>query len=166
MNNLYRLGLTFIMVLTLSVPPVFAEDFYRYRDENGILHFTDNLNDIPEDQREKLTRYKKKQTVVRTQLPAVSTEETTPDPKGFKALNQDDQLRMLNDEKRELESLYGALMEKMQSLEKEKSKVKTAETSAQYEQKVSDLNKEITAYEERRASFDRKLKHYKQNTSK
>jgi len=42
------------------LPSTVSAQFYGYADENGVYHFTDNLGDIPEDQRQKLNRYNRK----------------------------------------------------------------------------------------------------------
>src|SRR5215470_11756403 len=46
------------LLLTVVVGPslTFAIEFYRWVDQNGVVHFTDNLYDVPETQREKADR--------------------------------------------------------------------------------------------------------------
>ena len=43
--------LLLLVALSLIPMPVFAE-FYKYKDANGVLRFTDNLLEVPKDQRE------------------------------------------------------------------------------------------------------------------
>ncbi|HXV79466.1 MAG TPA: TIGR02281 family clan AA aspartic protease [Candidatus Binatia bacterium] len=38
--------------------PLSAADYYRWVDQNGVVHFTDNLHNIPETQRDKAGRIK------------------------------------------------------------------------------------------------------------
>jgi clan AA aspartic protease (TIGR02281 family) len=46
-----RRGLLLICAFGLLAGPLAAADFYRWVDEKGIVHFTDNLHNIPENRR-------------------------------------------------------------------------------------------------------------------
>jgi clan AA aspartic protease (TIGR02281 family) len=46
----------FLSALLVSSLPVHAADYYRWVDQNGVVHFTDNLHNIPETQRGKVGR--------------------------------------------------------------------------------------------------------------
>jgi len=39
------------VVLFLAVPPPALSDIYRWEDESGVVHFTDDLSSVPEKQR-------------------------------------------------------------------------------------------------------------------
>ena len=41
----------YICTVLLSAPVLTAADYYRWVDQNGVVHFTDNLHNIPESQR-------------------------------------------------------------------------------------------------------------------
>ena len=44
-----------ILFLSLMlVPGLCLAEFYKYRDANGAIRFTDNLGDVPKDQRENI----------------------------------------------------------------------------------------------------------------
>ena len=45
-----------LLLLRSAVP--FAAEYYRWVDENGVVHFTDNLQNVPEKQRGPATRIK------------------------------------------------------------------------------------------------------------
>ncbi|RKY75224.1 hypothetical protein DRQ07_12220 [candidate division KSB1 bacterium] len=46
------------IVLILLLIPIFSSaEFYQYKDKNGVLHFTDNISEIPRDQRLKIKSY-------------------------------------------------------------------------------------------------------------
>jgi clan AA aspartic protease (TIGR02281 family) len=46
-------GAALLSVLLMSSPSLIAADYYRWVDQNGVVHFTDNLHNIPETQRGK-----------------------------------------------------------------------------------------------------------------
>jgi aspartyl protease family protein len=49
--SMVRLALLIMFALRLLSAPVGAADFYRWVDDKGIVHFTDNLHNIPESRR-------------------------------------------------------------------------------------------------------------------
>ncbi len=46
----------------LTASPVLAAEFYRWVDQNGVVHFTDNLHNIPEKQRDSASRIQAKES--------------------------------------------------------------------------------------------------------
>ena len=44
-------GAAFLSVLLNSSGSLIAAEYYRWVDQNGVVHFTDNLHNIPETQR-------------------------------------------------------------------------------------------------------------------
>ena len=51
------------MLLILLVLPMLASaEIYKYRDQNGVLRFTDNLTEVPVDQRENIDQYQEIKT--------------------------------------------------------------------------------------------------------
>jgi clan AA aspartic protease (TIGR02281 family) len=55
-SALILLIIVFLSALRVSSPPAHAADYYRWVDSNGVVHFTDNLHNIPETQRGKVGR--------------------------------------------------------------------------------------------------------------
>src|SRR5262245_10316772 len=45
------IGAAFLSGLLISSASLFAAEYFRWVDQNGVLHFTDNLHNIPETQR-------------------------------------------------------------------------------------------------------------------
>ena len=72
-----RILILMTLISMISIPA--CAEFYKYRDANGVLRFTDNLMDVPEDQRENLKSY---------------TEVVTPEEKNRKSLNRPKKLRI------------------------------------------------------------------------
>ena len=52
-----RLFFVLLAVVVICLPRVGNAEFYRYRDANGVLRFTDNLAEVPKDQRPGAQRY-------------------------------------------------------------------------------------------------------------
>ncbi len=174
MNNYKILGLISFFAVSLFCSALQAAEYYQYKGADGVLYFTDNLNDIPEAQRQKLIHHKKIETTAPASLPQntqviqeqkTNTNETGNDNKVLTPAERKNQIQALNDEKKELETMHTTLMGRVQQLESERTKAKTAEQAALYKQKVSELNNEISAYEERRIEFDTKRKQLETETS-
>jgi clan AA aspartic protease (TIGR02281 family) len=51
----------FISFLFFVVAPLSAAEYYRWIDQNGVVHFTDNLHNIPEKQRASAARMQTKE---------------------------------------------------------------------------------------------------------
>jgi clan AA aspartic protease (TIGR02281 family) len=60
-NSLVKILLACLPLITSS--QLSAADFYRWVDQNGVVHFTDNLQNIPEKQRQSATRIKNREAV-------------------------------------------------------------------------------------------------------
>lgn len=61
-------GATFLAALLINSGSLVAADYYRWVDQNGVVHFTDNLHNIPETQRGKAGRIESNEPP-RTQSP-------------------------------------------------------------------------------------------------
>src|SRR5215471_621311 len=44
-------GAAFLSALVINSASLVAAEYYRWTDQNGVVHFTDNLHNIPETQR-------------------------------------------------------------------------------------------------------------------
>ncbi len=54
--SLVKFYLTILICLLLRTMPSSAAEYYRWVDQDGVVHFTDNLHNIPENQRGPATR--------------------------------------------------------------------------------------------------------------
>jgi clan AA aspartic protease (TIGR02281 family) len=72
--------LTVFCLLFHITPSVAAEYYYRWLDHNGVVHFTDNLHNVPEKQRGTATRIGAKQSPRNAEPPppAVATKASIP----------------------------------------------------------------------------------------
>ena len=158
-------ALVLLMVLCLSVPAAFAE-FYKYRDENGVLRFTDDLSMVPPDQRPKIDTYEEvKSSAPPPAAPSAveSSAETPPKAAGEggkrKALDAKDvsgvaaEHKRLEQMRKQLEKERGDLARQKQALQEQRARVETEEDARAYDENVQQLNKRIADYEKRRAEF-------------
>ncbi len=155
-NCTLKIIVGFSCLILLFSGSVFGEYYYKYTDPNGTLHFTDNLDEVPVNQRIDNNRFDEIKQVA---PPLNGNEsETAGDSTG------ENTIQALNKEKRRLEAIHEKLFSKIASLKKERSSAKDQEAVSGYEKKVTALNKEIAAYEKQRAAFDLKLKKFNEMT--
>lgn len=55
-----------LLAITLLIPVAAFGEFYRYKDENGTMRFTDNLLEVPVDQRPKIYKESKSEKPANT----------------------------------------------------------------------------------------------------
>ena len=80
-----KMTIFFIFILTISVCPVYGE-MYKWVDEKGTVHFTDDISSIPEQYREKVEERKTPKEIPspeRQEKPASSPMTKAPEPEGF-----------------------------------------------------------------------------------
>ena len=159
---IFKWGLTLIVVLSLTTPA--AAEFYKYRDKNGAIRFTDNLAEVPADQREKLKIYEGSARAADRALPAASGQvaaqngtasETAPEP-AEKAAGE----ALIAD----LHRRQQALMEEYDALQKEREELTAAPgkrvsqaEQKKYNQQVDALNARLADYQKRRAAFEEEV---------
>jgi len=154
--------LLLILVMVWFASPVHAE-FYRYKDENGVLRFTDNIVDVPMDQRKGVHKYETAEPSGEPrQLPAAAPapkpDETSIEiPPGPEA----DRLTKIKDE---LDKEHVELLKRKSALEKETDIYSSNEKFETYKAKVTRFNLRKEAYEKRVEAFQRELEAYKPET--
>jgi hypothetical protein len=165
------------------LPSSVLAEYYQYRDQNGVLRFTDNLADVPEDQRQQIESYTESEDFVMTEEESLEylqdtsvqeetgedmegadqSEETGEDVEGADQSEEtetarDDnlaQLKKLNQMKAALDEEFAELMEEKQALlqYKESKKNISVKEAKDYQKKVTLLNQRITDFEERRQAY-------------
>ncbi len=156
-----------LVAIGFMVPSVVMAEFYKYRDANGVMRFTDNLAEVPVDQRPKVTSYsepddfltpeaRKKKEVAEVQAAAAKAA-----PDASLEDIQEERMR-LNRLRVELDEEYGGLMKDRQTLEKMKAEAKDDTDREAYRDGVIDLNKRITAYETKRVDFQKAMDAFNQ----
>lgn len=134
--------------LFLIAPSLVSAEFYKYRDENGVLRFTDNLQEVPESQREGVQQYHETKS---SELPG--TIEAQGDDSRTEA-------EKLQAEKALLDNEYKMLLEERKVLEEAAKIARAPAKNEAFEKKILDFNTRLSAYEEKRMLFKAKVDTY------
>jgi hypothetical protein len=178
-----RLLYALLFLICMLLPSSVLAEYYQYRDQNGVLRFTDNLADVPEDQRQQIESYTESEEFVMTEEEsleylqdtsvqeetgedmegAYQSEETGEDMDDADQIEETDtgrddslaQLKKLNQMKAALDEELTGLMEEKQVLLQYKDSKKTisVKEAKAYKKKVTLLNQRITDFEERRQAY-------------
>jgi len=149
----------FIIITFLMFSVGAAAEIYKYVDEDGNVHFTDDINQVPEAQRDKVSSYVESvsedppdQEITQEN----QSEQATTDQQANPPDLSDDELQSLEDAKQRIDALkneidqeYEALMKEKQQLAKAKKQAKTREQIIAFNQKVESLNKRVASYEKK-----------------
>ncbi len=135
---------------------------YKYRDENGVLRFTDDISRVPPDQRSDVEAYEE---VVSEEIKSVDNFEigTGLDDMeadaGFETEESGDlaELRKMNEEKKQIDREYAQLVREKEELVRMKKDIKTQDELRTYNEKIVDLNDRIFKYEVRRKAFAKEV---------
>lgn len=155
--------------LKILIPLVFmvfasaaSAEFYKYYDKEGNVHFTDDYNQVPEDQRNNVEGYE--------EYRRENEESTTPDPdsegkqigakrsggdnaNGGKEVDFDGELKILDQRKAELAREYEDLMQENAQLAELKKTVKTKTDADSYNERVQNLNQSLKEHDRKRKEF-------------
>ena len=146
MNRILAMFLVFLIF-----PVAVSAEIYKYRDQNGVLRFTDNLTEVPIDQRENIQQYQEIKTVPDTTGQSSVNDEAAQDTKAME--------KELTDEKGVLDNEYNQLMALRSSIEAA-PKPGTPEEITAHEQKIKNYNAQLKIYEVKLKAFREKLEAY------
>jgi len=163
------------VMLMFIVAATASAEFYKYTDENGNVHFTDDINQVPPDQRQKLQRYEESASQPGEAPPAAQSkqpqeaqaESSLPggEDEG-QAKSLEETRKQLDAMKNELDGEYKALKQEQAKLAAEKSKTKTRADVLKYNKKVESLNQRIKAYEKKSKEYQSLVNDYNQQVIK
>ncbi len=164
--------LTVVLLSVAVVGPWAKAEMYKYRDTQGNVHYTDNLAQIPEDQRPRALTM---ETVSADDATIEKEENTTKahagdlvEPQGEDAVVFDDEtIAALNTRKKALDDEFSGLMANKYALLEEKQRLdglagRDVEARQAYEGKVAELNQRIADYATRRDAFQKEVDRVKQ----
>jgi hypothetical protein len=171
-DSMHRLlGITCLAVIICATPAV--AEFYKYHDADGNVHFTDDYNKVPADQRPNVKGYVESE---KSDAPAATAE--TSGTKAADAVAAEDadkaggkmeyeaKLKELDQRKQALKDEYKTLMEENAKLAEMRKNIKTTEDASQYNEKVRDLNQRLKAHDDRRQQFLTEVEEYNQRVDK
>lgn len=146
--------------------PVASAEIYKYYDEQGNIHFTDDYNKVPADQRNNVKGYKEvisdETDEVNPETADRGTEETEEEPQEEGAQNPTNnaaksakydfevKIKEFDQRKDELALEYESLMQQNSALTQEKKKAKTAADIKRYNERAADLNKRLKEHDSKR----------------
>jgi hypothetical protein len=165
----------FIIISFLMFSVSAAAEIYKYVDEDGINHFTNDINEVPAAQRAKARSYI--ESVSEAPPEQKATQENQADQAAadqqtnFPDLSDDEQ-KSLADAKKQIEQLrseidqeYEALLKEKQQLAIEKKQAKTREQIIEFNKKVERMNKHVEAYEENGKAYKAQVDAYNERTT-
>jgi len=148
--------------------PAFGE-YYQYTDQSGVLRFTDNLANVPKDQRPDVKTYKSVKADAVNAADGLNKEtETAPAPAAAEKDappvdgSWDERVSRQGDEldrrQVELNKLFTKLQNERTALEaKAPPTGASSKTTRAYRKRVEALNARIERYEKQRVEFEKKV---------
>lgn len=175
------IGLIFCLL-----PALVSAQLYRYNDERGVIHFTDNFIEIPENQRPKVEIITRPADTVPPEVETVPEQaEEAPTPAepaagggtegegaeqepvtAAEAPQPQQSFEVLAKTKADLDKIYDALAAEKEMLEKEQQTLKTIESIRAFQSKANAFNQRLADYERRRQAFQTQADAYNQTVSK
>ena len=153
-----------LLFIILSYHSVSAE-FYRYYDENGNVHYTDDFNKVPADQRESAKDYQEAVSLTEPdtgQEDAAEKNETTGSDEGANKETYDFKAKAeeLDREEIDLSREYDALRKESVRLENLRKKVKTSAEAKEFNESMRALNEKIKSLDQKRNELYAEIEEY------
>lgn len=152
---------TLIFLVLFSVPAI--AEFYKFVDEDGNVHYTDDLSRVPENQRSHVDAYKEYKSDTDIE-PVEDQKEDIKQPVPEEKKEVDNSLtetgQRLEIKKEKLDKEYQDLMKERAEIEIEKKNIKTAIETRKHNEKVLAFNEKIKNYEKKREAFNAEVEAY------
>ncbi|MFO7840236.1 MAG: DUF4124 domain-containing protein [Desulfosalsimonadaceae bacterium] len=154
-----------VFLCLIWVYPASAE-YYQYADEDGNLHFTDNMAEVPEKYRTEIEKHRSVKKEKTSGISAAdkrgrSAEQAVPDAKTL-----DGKLKIeagkLEKERQRLQKDFQKIQEEKENLLEQAEEEMTAEERRAYQDRVRELNSRIDKYHEKRERFQEKKNSFTQ----
>jgi flagellar motility protein MotE (MotC chaperone) len=163
----------FIIITFLMFSVNAAAEIYKYVDEEGNVHFTDDINQVPEAQRDKVSSYvesvsedppEQEVTQENQSEQAAKTDQDAnlPDLSDDESESLEEAKKRIDALKSEIDQEYKALMKEKDQLAKAKKQAKTKEQIIEFNKKVDSLNKRVASYEQKGKDYQAQVDAYNQ----
>jgi len=164
-----------VSLLMVATIPALGE-YYQYTDQNGNIRFTDDLYEVPEDQRANMQTHESVQTEKAVQsdsvFPPVDDDTFSDSPSMTDTADKSEQSsaktfeQELKLDAETLDQRQSDLSRTFKSLEAEKKAIEdqkppkgaSSRVMGPYVDKVEALNAKIEKYERQREEFDKKVR--------
>ena len=168
-----KLGRWLICLLLMSLPLSASAEFYRYVDEKGNVHYTDDLSTVPKNQQTDIYEYGESQrNAYDNQNDEQSSVKSQPlfEENQARDQNEADDLaetkRRLDRTKQEYDKEYKALMQERDQITKDNKNLKSRASAKKYNKIISKFNEKIADYETRKKVFDAEVEEYNSRVKK
>ena len=176
-----RLGQWIIVLILTGIFATSSAEIYRYVDEKGKVHYTDDLGSVPVGQRPKADEYEEPYD---QSAPEEGTERKKPQTEGPKGVvKESEELRLQTEvpakegeEKtweQKLRETGAKLTKEYQDLNKEREKLDKIATRQltrpereELMKRIRDYNARTEDYEKRRAAFNKEVEDYNASIKK
>jgi predicted RNase H-like nuclease (RuvC/YqgF family) len=171
-----RVAIFITAVLFILVANLAADEIYKYRDADGVVRYTYDLGEVPEDQRSDIQTFEEEAISVTESSPAGQNDEPSEAPEAkptedASPIADDQKIEELNQKKKELDQEFAGLMEEKYNLLKEKQRLGSlpgSDTKAadDYDKRANELNRKITDYQNRQEAFRKEVEAVKKAREK
>ena len=166
-------GRWLIVLILMSFSISASAEFYRYEDEKGNVHYTDDLSKVPKNQRTDIYEYTESQNETDDDQKGVQNSlESQPLSEEKEIGDQDEATELakiksgLDRRKKELEKEYQALMKEKEQIAKDEKKIRSRTAAKEHNKIISKYNEKIEDYEARKKIFDAEVKKYNARVKK
>lgn len=159
-----RAGL--LLIICIWLPSLASAEFYRYKDENGVTRFTDNLAEVPEDQQPKsykepddfLTPEQRAEKARKESLEDRKARETAQkEEKKNRKEEKKSSLKDMKKEKAALDAEYAKIRQDEQALVKEREKGLATSSIKAHNEKMLRFKEKVAEYKEKQKAYTEKL---------
>lgn len=162
-----------VMAFLLLFPIICSAGWYKYKDENGVWHYTDTLTaEEPIENRKEvqqvaepddyLTDAQRKEKRAREARAKALENEAEAEQTRQERINSQyadiESYESLEKKRVELADLYKEMMEKKRKIEVQKEKIDTAQAYKEHQAMVTEYNKNAAEYKSRRQAYEKAVK--------
>jgi len=162
--NLIKL---FICLIIIFFSTTVSAEFYKYVDENGNTHFTDDFNKVPEDQRASLKGYEESESDSNTdtvEKKAVKEKKAQDDNETIENLEKFHD--RLNNTRLQLVKEHEEIKKEREQNIEDRKNAQTSEDAWKVNERIKKLNKRQEELKKKFEAFEAEKKEYNKELEK